>query len=179
MEHNIVRDQSGIPWTIDQAVHSYADRLLRAAVLMVNDHHLAEDMVQETFTAAAKHWHQFRGDSQLYTWLYTILLRNCRRQQTKKAWNMLVPQPLRRFVDTPSDAEGVDHVVLESENRTAIREALMALPQPDREVVVLFYFENLQVTDIAKMLKQPVGTVKSRLHRSRTKLRALLKEVQP
>lgn len=59
---------------IDQIVNDYADRLLRAAVLILGDYHLAEDLVQETLIDAATHLSSFRGEAALYTWLYRILI---------------------------------------------------------------------------------------------------------
>ena len=73
---------------IDHIVNQYADRLLRAAVLILGDYHLAEDIVQETLIDAATHLSSFRGESP-YTWLYRILIRRCRRQQNRRFWNML------------------------------------------------------------------------------------------
>lgn len=178
MDDTLLRDLSGQTWSIDEAVQVYADRLLRAAFLLVHDHHLAQDMVQETFTAAAKHWRSFRGESRLYTWLYTILLRNCRRQQQKKSWNLVGFQPLRHFAQIPSDGPDPDQAVLQSERTSHIQQALMKLGPEDRAAVVLFHYEELPIREIAEILQEPVGTTKSRLHRSRSKLRDLLEEVQ-
>lgn len=159
---------------IEQIVNEYADRMLRAAVLMLGDFHLAEDTVQEALIDAAAHLSTFRGDSALYTWLYRILIRRCRRQQQRKFWNMLqvVPKETLDRLSLKRDpyAGTID---LEKLELTA---AIHKLPEIYREIIALYYYEGFTIGEIAEITAAPEGTVKNRLHRARQKLAQLLRE---
>jgi RNA polymerase sigma-70 factor (ECF subfamily) len=160
--------------TIDRMVNEYADRLLRAAFLILGDFHLAEDAVQEALIDAATHLASFRGESTLYTWLYRILVRRCRRQQQRKFWNMLevVPADTLERLSSKRNVPG-DQIALEKLELTA---AVHKLPAKYREIVALYYYEDLTIAEIAGILAASEGTVKNRLHRARQKLAKLLRE---
>lgn len=160
--------RAGEPEAIDWLVNSYADRLLRAATLILGDRYVAEDVVQESLMNAVLHLPHFRGDSSLYTWLYAIMIRRCRRLQGKAFWAKAVTLS-PDFLGNLSFAE-------HTEKRLDVRSALRMLPFNYREVIVLFYFEELTIHEISRLLSIPEGTTKNRLYRARVKLKELLGE---
>ncbi len=159
--------RAGEPEALNWLVNTYADRLLRAAALILGDGHAAEDAVQESLMDAVLNLPHFRGDSSLYTWLYAILVRRCRHQQK---WLRRV-----RGVDVVPKGDLAQNPVQSTES-IALRSALALLPQKYREVVVLFYFADLTIAEIAELLRVPQGTVKNRLHRARARLKDILGE---
>lgn len=151
----------------DDLVARHYDRLYRLAYAMAGPS-AAADLVQETFLAALRALRNFRGESQLSTWLISILrnqyslhLRQRRRQ----------PAPLeeegRRLAVPPSDREGVD------EGLRRIFERVRELPEDLRETLVLFYVDGLKYAEIARVLECPIGTVRSRLFEARERLKKL------
>jgi RNA polymerase sigma-70 factor (ECF subfamily) len=80
-------------------------------------------------------------------------------------------EPIREIDDEGVDAEAI---VLQRETAQLVRRAVAELPLAFREVIVLHYFEGLELADIAKILRVPIGTVKSRLARAREQLRRKL-----
>lgn len=172
--------RAGDEQAAESFVSAYADRLLRVATLILGDAHLAEDMVQESLLAAVEHIESFRGDSSLYTWLYTILTRRCRRQQRKKSWNLLrlLPESTRQPPwDIIEDERPSAHEQAEQKQlRQQVLHGMQQLPPRHREVMALFYYEELTVEEIAAVIGKPTGTIKSWLHRGRNKLAGILAE---
>ena len=162
-------EEEAIHWLVD----SFSQRLLKAATLMLGDRYLAEDAVQDCFLDAISHLSSFRGEASIYTWLYTILLRRCSRQKKRS---------LREVVQSSEVVEGV----LSRQGRDTgepgmgepklLREAIKSLRYKYREIIVLFYYEEFTIKEIAELLHEPEGTVKSRLHRARRKLKNVLEQ---
>jgi RNA polymerase sigma-70 factor (ECF subfamily) len=155
------------------AAWSEAFRRLRDPVLflcrnLLGDAAEAEDAVQEVFVAVYDGLARFRGDARLSTWVYRIAIRvalrhRCRRRRNKT--EPLLVEPAARHAPDPIEAR---------ELRDQLGQAMAALSVEHRVVLTLFSVEGLPHAEIAKVLGIPVGTVWSRLHLARTRLRALL-----
>lgn len=132
----------------------------------------AEDVTQETFVAAYRAIGSFRGEGPLRAWLLRIATRQaCRRlaQRRPAADVDRVPEPF--LADSGADP---NRVVVASERRSEIRDAVMALPEPYREVVALRFFGELSLADVADATGRPINTVKTHLRRGLDRLRPLL-----
>jgi RNA polymerase sigma-70 factor (ECF subfamily) len=120
----------------------------------------AQDLVQETFVQAMKSAHRFRGDSAVYTWLHGILLNLTRRHLRKQKRLVFDDERLLEETVPPGAADGLDRDFCQ----TGLALALQNLSREHREVVVLRYFENLKIEEIAQRTGTRKGTIKSRLH---------------
>lgn len=153
------------------------DSLYRLALRLTTDPSRAEDLVQDTVLKAFRSWQSFQPGTSIRSWLFTIL-RNTfindyrRRQREPIPMDLDAAESLATFRATEDeDPEGtyfnqiVDAKVLE---------AIDALPQDFREVLVLSDVESMSYAEIAQMLSLPVGTVKSRLFRARRLLQKAL-----
>ena len=159
----------------DELVETYADRLLRAATLMLSDRHLAEDAVQETLLAAVTHIGQFRGESSLYSWLYAILMRWCHRQRCRRKIDRhLSLMPSEELANVADDGVSVEAKWESAQQSLRMSRAVGGLPRAYREVIVLFYHEEFSIAEISSLTGKPAGTVKSLLHRARQKLAQVL-----
>jgi RNA polymerase sigma-70 factor (ECF subfamily) len=155
------------------------DSLYRLALRLTTDPTRAEDLVQDTVLKAFRSWQSFQPGTSIRSWLFTIL-RNTfindyrRRQREPIPMDLDAAESLATFrAAEDEDPEGtyfnqiVDAKVLE---------AIDALPEDFREVLVLSDVENMSYAEIARMLSLPVGTVKSRLFRARRQLQKALRE---
>lgn len=150
-------------------VGEYGDRLTAAAVLLCGDRTAADELVFRTFERVIAKIADYRPTGSFYGWLYTIML-NLRRME------------LRRKVETPVDPDELleipereaDDLSLCSLDAAQVRRGVDALPEHHREVVLLRYFEDLTVPEIAEILSLPEGTVMSRLYHARRALRRSL-----
>ncbi|MBQ2700792.1 MAG: sigma-70 family RNA polymerase sigma factor [Clostridia bacterium] len=154
---------------ISQWIRDYEKDLLRLCCMYLKDVSLAEDAVQETFLKAYRHLAEFRGDASPKTWLVRIAVNVC-KDMRKSAWF----RHLKNVV-------GLDRMELAQPQedwtlRSFVAEAIMDLPTPLREAVLLHDYEGLSQTEIARMLRLSVPTVHRRLKKSYELLRNVLKE---
>jgi RNA polymerase sigma-70 factor, ECF subfamily len=139
---------------------AHGDRLLRSAYLLCGNATDAEDLVQETLLQAFKSSHRFRGESAVYTWLHGILL-NVSRHHWRKQKRLVFDERLVLQAALENGVPADDDL----EFRTAqLAEALQTLSPEHREVIVLRFYENLKIHEIAAQIGLAPGTVKSRLH---------------
>jgi RNA polymerase sigma-70 factor (ECF subfamily) len=145
------------------------ERLYRVALALCGDKMLADDLVQETMTAALKNYQQLREDKSLFGWMCCILRNNWYHHLRKQK-----PQgPLDEQL--PSEAHGPTEKFEETEVVDQIRQAVYSLPMDQRQVISLVDLGELSYCDVAETLEIPIGTVMSRLHRARKNLLAKLK----
>jgi RNA polymerase sigma-70 factor (ECF subfamily) len=159
------------PAAAQELVRSWGDRLLRSAFLLCRNETEAQDLVQETFVQAMQSGHRFRGGSSIYTWLHAILL-NLSRHYHRDRKHLVCDDELARR-DIPTPEEGPSRLDADAACAT-LAAALGRLSGPHREAVVLRFYEDLKIHEIAARLGISRGTVKSRLHYAIAKLQQLL-----
>ncbi|MEU5345645.1 sigma-70 family RNA polymerase sigma factor [Streptomyces sp. NPDC020766] len=161
---------------------SFLDRLYAAALRMTGHPADAEDLVQETYARAYTSFHQFREGTNLKAWLYRILTTtflNSRRGQRRRPQYDGTAEPAdwqlaRAESHTSTGLRTAESEVLDHLPDADVEAALRAIPENFRIVVYLFDIEGFTVREIADIMRTPVGTVLSRLHRGRSQLRSLL-----
>ena len=155
----------------------YLDGLYGYAMSLTHNRADAEDLVQETYLRAMSAFERLRPDSNLRSWLFTIL-RNIHLNQIRDGFSQL-----RVDIDEPvhgrwefEDKSSKDPLFLYAEKarQADVRKAIEKLPDAYREVIVLREFEELSYEQIAQVLDCPPGTVMSRLSRAREKLKEML-----
>jgi len=169
--------REGDPLAIERLVQAHQADVYRLALSILDDPDEAEDAAQEVFVAALRSLDSFRGDASFKTWLFSITINVCRsRYQRDKSRTRLrqILQSLFRSDQTQPESEAVQH-----EAESELWRAVHALDEKHRIPVILRYYHDLPVADIAEMLRIPVGTVHSRLNHARERLRARLKDEQP
>lgn len=139
--------------------------MYRVSCMYLSSSHDREDAVQETLRKAWEKRAQLRDETLLQTWIIRILINECRNIQRKKKHFVL----LKEYVE--STCADVDR-----EERLLLKTALFSLPEKERMPLVLHYIEGYGVEQIARMLRLPAGTVKSRMRKGREHLRKLLQE---
>jgi RNA polymerase sigma-70 factor (ECF subfamily) len=122
------------------------------------------------FVAALTHCRRFRGQSSLATWLSAITVNKCRSHQRRRrlGWRLFAGRRVDDACDPPAPP-AADAPSL-AETSAKVRRAVQSLPQKDREVIVLRYFESLTAKEIAALTGASRASVDVRLHRARARL---------
>jgi RNA polymerase sigma-70 factor, ECF subfamily len=156
----------------------YLDGLLGYAMTLTRNKAEAEDLVQETYLRAIRAYDRLRPDSNVKSWLFTILrnlyLNQIRHQQSGPPMVDMEDQ----FSDLPDTTRPGELdpfcQYLATLQRQDVHRAVESLPAAHREVIVLREFEDLSYQQISEVLNVPTGTVMSRLGRAREKLKSVL-----
>jgi RNA polymerase sigma-70 factor, ECF subfamily len=175
----VERCQRGDLAAFEALVEKYRQRVWRLAVNVLRDQEDAWDVAQEAFVRAWQALPTFRGQSAFYTWLFRIAMnlasdRLRQRGASGRAFGTeRVPEEdfERLMVDQDS---GPDDEAARTETRARIERALAALPAHHRTIIMLSDLEGLSYKEIAEVLDIPMGTVMSRLHNARKRLRDVL-----
>jgi RNA polymerase sigma factor (sigma-70 family) len=139
------------------------------------DRQVADDLVAETFLAAfAKRDRYDLGHPDARPWLYGIATNLVNQHRRDEARQYRIRQAAIAEPDVPGHADRVAADVTAQAMRTVLNAALAALPAGDRDVLLLIAWEQLTYQEVSRALAIPVGTVRSRLNRARTKTRQAL-----
>ncbi len=153
---------------IDQRIVAYIPRLRRYAQALLKGHSsMAEDLVQDSLERALARSHQFREGTDLRAWLFTIM-HNVYANQIRRISNgpdfVELPETIDEMTNDASTAR------LELRD---LQQAIAKLPLEQRKILLLVTLEGLPYQQVADMLGMPVGTVMSKLSRTRQHLRKL------
>jgi RNA polymerase sigma-70 factor, ECF subfamily len=179
----IERCRAGDVAAFEPLVEKYRQRVWRLAYTTLRDREEAWDVAQEAFIRAYQALPSFRGQSAFYTWLYRIVMNvatdraRSRGAQGRAFGTERVPEEEWERVlpdDNPGD-EAPDAAAARREQRQKIVQALDTLPEHHRKIVMLSDLEGLSYREIADTLEIPMGTVMSRLHNARKRLRDALR----
>jgi RNA polymerase sigma-70 factor (ECF subfamily) len=156
---------------ISRLVEEYGNDVLRIATVILKSKELAEDVYQETFLRVVRSYSGYRGESSEKTWIISIAVNVC-RDYMRSAWKRRVVVT-DDFLTYTADDDTEEIIEKRSEKQMLIN-AIMKLPDKYREIIHLFYYQEMGVKDIANVLKIPGGTVKSRLFKARTLLHDMI-----
>ncbi|MGH8066537.1 MAG: RNA polymerase sigma factor [Candidatus Entotheonellia bacterium] len=167
----------------EQLIAQHGAMLYRVALRLLGQREEAEDVLQEALLKVHQNIHTFDGRAALTTWLYRIVVNTALmrlRAQTRVPKELLdTAGPL--FTDEGEHAQEVaewaltpEAVLLRQETLSVLQQGIERLPELYRAVYVLAEIEGLPYQEIATILDLSVGTVKTRLHRARLFLRAML-----
>lgn len=178
---------AGAREAVARIAREHTPRLWAIALKLCDNPSEAEDLVQEVFMQALRSWHTFRGDAQVTTWLYGIALNVARRMRRRRAGepSRLASLDINLPFDAPSvpqPADELDDMLLqqvEKEARQRLEQAICTLPDDFRIPLVLHEIAQLSVPEVSRILGIPEGTVKSRVHRARLRLREEVDRLLP
>jgi RNA polymerase sigma-70 factor (ECF subfamily) len=160
---------------IEGFVQAYQGDVYRLALSILEDASEAEDATQEAFLAALRALDSFRGAASLKTWLFSITVNICRtrlqRQRRSERLRQLLGGILR-LQSVPS----VEEDAMGNESDEALWRLIHSLDEKHRLPIVIRYYHDLSVPEIAAILGIPEGTVHSRLNSARRQLYEALKE---
>lgn len=172
--------QNGDTKAYAQLVNRYKDLVYTLAIRMLKHKEEAEEVAQDTFIKIFRSLGKFKGDSKFSTWIYKVTYNTCLDciKKNKKHYNdVAIDEFTFNKLDTIDNA--LDNLIKE-EKSTLIRQCIDKLPEDSSALLTLFYFEELSLDEISKIINIESNTVKVKLFRARKKLAVILEQyLQP
>lgn len=183
--HAVASSQAGSPEThqdgqarlsFDALYRDHVDRIFRYAQRLCGEPEAAKDLVQDTFLNAYRGYKNFRGESQVSTWLYTIASRACQRLRRKRKGQPDHELSLEDFIPStdgelrlqiPVDGLTPEEALANKQLRRVLDQAIGRLPPKYRMVLVLRDMEGLSAKETGAVMGLNERAIKSRLHRAR------------
>ncbi len=163
-----------------QLVDRYKDLVYTLALRMLRHREEAEEVAQDTFIKVFKSLDKFKGDSKFSTWIYRVAYNTCldNIKKNKKYLNdVAIDEFTFNKLDTIDNA--LDNIIKE-ERSVLIKKCINKLSEDSSALLTLFYFEELSLEEISKIINVEANTVKVKLFRARKKLAVILEQyLQP
>jgi RNA polymerase sigma-70 factor (ECF subfamily) len=152
---------------MDRLLEQYGNSLLRLCFLYLKDAHLAEDAVQDTLIKAYESYVRFRGDCSEKTWLTSIAVNICKNYMRSAWWRRIDAEKALESIPATEEMD-------DPQDETLLLE-VMKLSSKYKEVILMFYYQEMRIKEISQALNIPEGTVAVRLKRARELLKNKLK----
>src|SRR5580700_12329703 len=170
------------PELLDQLIDHYQHRLMRYLLFLTGKREVAEDLFQETWMRVLLRGSQYNGKARFDTWLFTIarnLVIDLSRKRTMASLDEMSEggedeRPFEIAIDGPSPLDQFRS----REDSAEVAEVLLKLEPTYREVLVLRFYEELSLEEIATVTRAPLSTVKSRLYRGLAALKPQMEQLR-
>ncbi|PLS14768.1 RNA polymerase subunit sigma [Bacillus sp. M6-12] len=166
--HDEFSNEDRLEWLMNE----YGQSITRLAFTYTKNKQLSEDIAQEVFIKCYQKLDGFRHEASYKTWLYRITVNLCKDKLRNWAYRNIVFTDI--FQKWSKTTESPENELIHYENSRLISEKILTLPVKYREVIILYYYEELTYNQISELLNLNLPTIKSRLHRARLLLRKLL-----
>ncbi|COE00984.1 sigma-70 family RNA polymerase sigma factor [Bacillus cereus] len=160
---------------IDEIMNKYGQEVLQLVYSYVNNKEVAEDVTQDIFVKCYKSLQTYKGNSNLKTWLWRIAINHC-KDYLKSWYNKKVIVTEDDFTYMESQKESVEQIVIQNAEDSRLASAVMSLPIKYREVIYLFYYEELSIKEITTVIEVKENTIKTRLKKAKELLKKGLEE---
>lgn len=149
---------------IKRLLDEYGNSIFRMCFIYLKDTHLAEDAVQDTFIKVYNSYSQFKGKSSEKTWIMRIAINVCKNYMRSSWWKHVDESAVLDNIPANENSVRDDTLLLE----------VMKLSRKYKEVVLLFYYQDMKIREIAEILQIPESIVSVRLKRARERLKSNL-----
>jgi len=158
----------------NKIVKEYSERIWWTARRFVNSHEDADDLTQDIFLKIWTALPSFRGEAQLFTWVYRIAVNEAmdrlRREKVRAALRFAsLDAEMEKRIDNDPWFDGTPA-------QRALSKAVAALPEKQRQVFILRYYDEMPYEEMSQVLETSVGSLKASYHIAREKVEAVLKE---
>jgi len=176
-EQLLLQYRQGNTAVLELLVYRYHRPIYAYLYRLTNSRQLAEDFVQETFTRVFAALQAGKQPTRFRPWMYKIAGNLCRDWWKSGTYRYEVAAQQEGLEAAASEQrDGVASMLDKQQEREAVLTALNALPDDERHIVILRFYQELKLDEIAELLEQPPGTVRSRLYRAFRRLATTLRE---
>jgi RNA polymerase sigma-70 factor, ECF subfamily len=169
---------AGDEQAVEMLVHHYETDVFRLALSILGEPNEANDATQETFIAALKSLRMYQERTSFTAWLFTIAVNTSRSHLRKRKVLERLTRALTSIFQVDSQKQVLpEDMLIQNEAEAAIWNSLNQLDEKHRMAIVLRYFHDLSISEISEILSVNEGTIHSRLHTAREKLRVALSQL--
>ncbi|NMH68256.1 sigma-70 family RNA polymerase sigma factor [Bacillus sp. RO3] len=159
---------------LEKAMTEYGNDVYYVVYSYVKDHSLAEDLTQEIFIKFYRKMDTFRQDSTLKTWIISVAVNHCK--DYLRRWDTRMISISSKINDMVKGKMGApEQAVMEKERNSELIQAVLSLPVKYREIIFLYYFEEMKLSEIGACMDLNTNTVKTRLARGKALLGSAIK----
>lgn len=169
-----IHDEKTVNYGFNLLMDKYQEKVYWVIRRMVIDHEASDDIVQETFVKVWKNLSSFKGDSKLYTWIYRIATNEALNHLRKKKRRFFLP--IGDVEHELSSSLEADTYYSGDEIQLKLQKAILKLPEKQRLVFNMKYFEEMKFKDIAEIMEVSVGSLKAQYHHAVKKIENFLKD---
>lgn len=163
---------------LEQVIVLHGNEIYSFCMSLTGNRILADELYQDSFLKATEQLDRLQADGNIKSYLLSVALRLWKNQKRKFAWRNRIAPTEGLWEETVSDrqegSEDVLQEVLRQERCQTVRQAVFGLTDRYKIPVLLYYMEEMSVSQIAAIMGIPPGTVKSRLHKARKQLESEL-----
>jgi len=176
--HWIAGAKAGNQQDFARLIQAYQTAVYNLCYRMLGQREDAEDATQETFLRAYMHLHRYDANRRFLNWILTIASNLCIDRLRKRRITWLDLDDIPFYESTPSHLPRPEKVTMQQQERLDIQAWLNKLPPDYRVPLILLYWYDFSYAEIADTMQLSIPAVKSRLHRARKKLAALMLQQQ-
>lgn len=163
--------------SIEMIMEEFGTPIKRLIYSYVKDWEVASDLTQEVFITVYKKMDTFKGDSTLKTWIYRIAIN--KSKDFLKSWEYRNLAFYGKLFNLKKEKDrSPEAIFLQADESREIQKVIWSLPVKYREIVLLYYYQNLSFQEISETLNIPLSTVKTRLYRGQDKLKKILSTIR-
>ncbi|WP_312476580.1 RNA polymerase sigma factor [Neobacillus sp.] len=169
----VIEIKAGSHSAMEVLVKRYYQQIYSFIYRKTGNKDIAYDLTQEVFMKMLKHIHTFEEKAQFKTWLYTVAVNHCTDYFRSKSYQVSKMTEELEEQHSP-DSSGVPYIFERKEKRKEIKDAIHSLPDYQSDTIILKYYHDLKIKEIALIMETSESTVKSRLRQGMEKLKGLL-----
>jgi RNA polymerase sigma-70 factor, ECF subfamily len=154
---------------LKELMQIYGTELTILAYSYTKNSEVAKDIVQTVFIKCYKKLNSFQGKASIKTWLYRITINQCKDYLRSSYFRRVIPIGTM-LKDNLESSNSTEEIILRNNMKLQIEECIGRLSSKYRDVLFLYYFQELSINEIAQVLRISVNTVKTRLRRAKEKL---------
>lgn len=157
-----------------ELIDQYGEGLMRLAYTYLKNKQASEDIVQDVFMRAYEKRGDFKGESSYKTYLYRMTINRC--YDHLRSWSFKNVQLSNKLTSIFQSENTTEKTAMINDEKFMLGKEILSLPLKYREVLVLYYYKELSVEEIANILTCSPNTIKTRLKRAREKLKLQLEK---
>ncbi|WP_078431776.1 sigma-70 family RNA polymerase sigma factor [Metabacillus halosaccharovorans] len=159
---------------LNELMEQHGTELTRLAFTYTKNAETAKDIVQNVFIKCYKNLHTFKGNATIKTWLYSITINQCKDYLRSSYFRRVVPIGMRH-TDNPKSSS-TEKIVLQNNTKQQVDECINKLSAKYKDVIYLYYVQELSLKETGAILGLSIDTVKTRLRRAKEKLKPILQK---